>query len=135
MSTSGPHAPHGRRHVEPLVVSLTDVYTGGAAGEAGSRRRVHVARFHETAKPAFCWYRQGKLVMLKIWLGDSIPVPYHTKCDTNSKLRAVSGLTNYPHPFSSRGAFARRGLSPAGGSFLHVTASSKDRERKHDAAM
>ena len=32
------------------------------AGKAGSRRRLSVAGFHGPAKPAFCRYRQGKLV-------------------------------------------------------------------------
>ena len=58
--TLGCHASYGRRHVVPSAVSLAYVVNG----EDGSRRCVSVARSHRPAKPAFCRYRQGKLVLI-----------------------------------------------------------------------
>ena len=53
-----------------LVLSDLTLLTGfvsrcvNVAGKAGSRRHASVAGSHGPAKPAFCRYRQGKLVMI-----------------------------------------------------------------------
>ena len=57
------NAPYGHRHVVPLATSLRRV---SVAGFAGSSQRVSVAGSHGPAKPAFCRYRQGKLVLIII---------------------------------------------------------------------
>ena len=54
-------APYERRHVVPSAVSLAGMYASPAK-ETGSRCRVSVARSNDPTKPAFCRYRQGKLV-------------------------------------------------------------------------
>ena len=68
-----------------FAISLAGVY------EAGSHWRVSVAGSHGPAKPAFCRYRQGKLVIIIIiWFGDTVTVMHFTKCNTNSKVRTLS---------------------------------------------
>ena len=56
MSTSDPHVPYGSRYVVPFGVSLASVYTSPA-------KPVNTGVYALPAKPAFCRYRQGKLVI------------------------------------------------------------------------
>ena len=64
------------------AISLAGMY------EAGSRRHVSVAGSNGPVKPAFCRYRQGKLVIIIIWFGDTVIVSHFTEKYT--KLKSTS---------------------------------------------